>query len=837
MGKPLRVLMVEDSEDDVRSVVQALRKGGYEPTVERVADAGGLRKALREAWDVVLCAYRTQKFNGLAAVAMLKEAAADTPLIIVAGAIGEEAAAECLRAGAHDFVRKGNLSRLVHILGRDLEEADSRSRRTRAEQALRESEKRFKNLYQESPIPTFTWQEHGEDFILVDFNRAALRLSGGNVAGRLGSSAREMYADDPQILEDMNLCRREQSVLSRDLVSRHFAPGRILSVHYAPIPPDMVIVHAEDQTERKRAEEEIRAGRSQLSNALKIAHLGHWEYDVARDLFTFNDQFYKIFRATAEQAGGYTMRSAEYVRRFVHPDDRDVVREETRKAIETMDPRFSRQIEHRILYADGEEGHIAVRFFIVKDGLGRTVKTYGVNQDITERIRAEKELRASEERYRSLFDRSKDAILLTEPDGSILDANPAACAMFGRSLEEMKKTGRRGLADTTDPRLRAALNERLRKGSELAEITMLRADGTKFPVEITSAIFVDRDCRQKTSMIIRDITERKRAEEVILKEKLFSNAVLDSLPDVFYILDEHGGFVRWNKNQEKVTGYSGEELLRRPAMDVVAEEDREAVARAIQTALAGEYASLEALLLTKSGRKIPYFLSGKGAVIGEKTYLLGMGIDITERKRTEESLRATLESLRKAVGVTIQVLVSAVETRDPYTAGHQLRVADLARAIATEMGLSREDIEGIRLAGSVHDVGKLSTPAEILSKPTRLTDAEYALVKEHARMGYEMLKDFESSWPLAEVVYQHHERLDGSGYPRKLKGEEILLEARILNVADVVEAMASHRPYRPGLGIDKALEEIENNRGTLYDEAVVAACLKLFREGGFRFRP
>jgi PAS domain S-box-containing protein len=220
----------------------------------------------------------------------------------------------------------------------------------------------------------------------------------------------------------------------------------------------------------------------------------------------------------------------------------------------------------------------------------------------------------------------------------------------------------------------------------------------------------------------------------------------------------------------------------------------------------------------------------KGKPIGFR----GISRDITERKRTEEQLQQTLESLRKAVGTTIQVMASAVEARDPYTAGHQIRSADLARAIASEMGISQDKIGGIRMAGSIHDIGKLSIPAEILSKPTKLSEIEFSLIKEHARKGYEMLKDVESPWPLAEIVYQHHERMDGSGYPRNLKGDDILMEARILSVADVVEAMASHRPYRAGLGIDAALNEIEKNRGIFYDVAVADACLRLFRDKGFK---
>jgi HD-GYP domain-containing protein (c-di-GMP phosphodiesterase class II) len=150
------------------------------------------------------------------------------------------------------------------------------------------------------------------------------------------------------------------------------------------------------------------------------------------------------------------------------------------------------------------------------------------------------------------------------------------------------------------------------------------------------------------------------------------------------------------------------------------------------------------------------------------------------------------------------------------------------------MELPREKIEAIRMAGSIHDIGKLSIPAEILSKPTKLTNLEFSLIKEHSRQGYEMLKDVESPWPLAEIVYQHHERMDGTGYPRNLKGEDILLEARIMAVADVVESMASHRPYRPAIGVKAALEEIEKNKGILYDNAVADACLRLFRDKGFQ---
>lgn len=197
-----------------------------------------------------------------------------------------------------------------------------------------------------------------------------------------------------------------------------------------------------------------------------------------------------------------------------------------------------------------------------------------------------------------------------------------------------------------------------------------------------------------------------------------------------------------------------------------------------------------------------------------------------ELKESEKKLRASLLD-------SITALAATVEMRDAYTAGHQRRVAQLAIAIAKELQLPAEQVEGIHLASVVHDIGKIHVPAEILGKPLRLSELEFAYIKEHPQSGYEILKSIDFPWPIAQIVLQHHERLDGSGYPHGLKSDQILLDAKIIAVADVVEAMMSHRPYRPALGIDAALEEITRNRGVLYDPAVVDVCLKLFRERGY----
>ncbi len=209
--------------------------------------------------------------------------------------------------------------------------------------------------------------------------------------------------------------------------------------------------------------------------------------------------------------------------------------------------------------------------------------------------------------------------------------------------------------------------------------------------------------------------------------------------------------------------------------------------------------------------------------------------EIIERMQAEENLQSSFDKLSRVLEEVVNALASSVEKRDPYTYGHQQMVTQLACLIAAEMGLPENQIEGIRIAGSVHDIGKITVPAEILSKPGRLTEVEFMLIKEHPKAGYDILKGIEFPWKVADFVLQHHERIDGSGYPQHLKGDNILLEARIIGVADVVEAMSNHRPYRPAWGLNKALDEIKKNRGILYDPDVVDVCLNIFGSKKFEF--
>ena len=226
------------------------------------------------------------------------------------------------------------------------------------------------------------------------------------------------------------------------------------------------------------------------------------------------------------------------------------------------------------------------------------------------------------------------------------------------------------------------------------------------------------------------------------------------------------------------------------------------------------------------------FLKEERKLISIITERLGK---IIERKKGEAELQKSYQTIQKIMEGTINIIGNIVEVKDPYTAGHQQRVSQLAVHIAQELNLPQNKIEGIRVASLVHDIGKISVPAEILNKPTKLSEIEFNLIKDHSQIGHNILKSIEFPWPIEKIVLQHHERLDGSGYPQGLKGDRILLEAKIMGVADVVEAMSSHRPYRPALGIDAALEEISKNKGILYDPEVVDICIKLVREKGFKF--
>ena len=348
---------------------------------------------------------------------------------------------------------------------------------------------------------------------------------------------------------------------------------------------------------------------------------------------------------------------------------------------------------------------------------------------------------------------------------------------------------------------------------------------------------IDREMVESVSGAFVEALMLKRSEEAQRRAEENFRRSLDDSPLGVRIVTAEGDTLYANKAILDLYGFDSlEELNKTPLKDRYTPQSYGAYkSRKIQRQKGDFLAEYEISIVRKNGEARVLQVFRKEVLWNGGKQFQVLYRDITERKRAEERLHETLQRLHQAVTSTIQVLGMTVEARDPYTAGHQQKTTLLAEAIAGEMGLPPEKIEGLHMAGEVHDIGKISIPSEILSKPTGLTTSEFNLVKTHPKRGYEILKNVEFPWPLAEIVYQHHERMDGSGYPRGLKGEDILMEARILAVADTVEAMASDRPYRPAPGIEAALAEVEKNKGVSYDADAVATCLMLFRKKGFRF--
>jgi PAS domain S-box-containing protein/putative nucleotidyltransferase with HDIG domain len=350
--------------------------------------------------------------------------------------------------------------------------------------------------------------------------------------------------------------------------------------------------------------------------------------------------------------------------------------------------------------------------------------------------------------------------------------------------------------------------------------------------ELRARVKVGQRMLEMQSDLLSEISEHKRTEKRLRESEDKYKTLINTSPDSIALFDHNGRFLtvnptmakRFDLSQEELEGKMLSEIMPASIADKHIEKSREALSK-------------KELVYFESERQGSYFQNYYIPVStsdSQRTYQV-ISRDITEVKQAHNALELTLDRLNQAVQGTFRALSLTLEQRDAFTAGHQERVARLACTIAREMGMDDERVQGLYFAGMVHDIGKISVPAGILTKPTRLSEIEFALIKEHSQAGYNILKDIEFPWPIADVVLQHHERLNGSGYPQGLSGQEILPKARILAVADVVEAMSSHRPYRPGLGIDAALGEIEKNKGILYDPEAVDVCLSLFKEQGYTF--
>ena len=449
----------------------------------------------------------------------------------------------------------------------------------------------------------------------------------------------------------------------------------------------------------------------------------------------------------------------------------------------------------------------------------------------------------SEERYRLLFEGFRDSLMLLAPPGwQCLEANKASLQLFGAdNLDVLKGLSLWDLSPDLQPdgssssqACQTKLEIALREGHHQFEWLFRRLHGDNFPAEV-ELLRLDVNASIMLLAAVRDITERQQSSQNLFDSEERYRGLFESAKDGILILDgESGHITQANPFISEILGMTMNAMLGKSLWEIGLFRDRDQVEIILEELREIGYVRRDDLHLpSKNGNEHEVVFISNRYRAGQHLVIQCNIRDITDRKTAERLAIKYQSETMQSLHQIVAALVALNETRDPYTAGHELRVSELAFAIAVELNLSAHQCEGIRITGLVHDIGKFTIPAEILTKPNRISPQELALLQTHAQAGYEALRQIQFPWPVAEAVWQHHERLDGSGYPQGLKGDQISLEARILAVADTVEAMASNRPYRVSPGIEMGLATVESGMGSLFDARVVVACLRLFREKNY----
>lgn len=455
----------------------------------------------------------------------------------------------------------------------------------------------------------------------------------------------------------------------------------------------------------------------------------------------------------------------------------------------------------------------------------------------------EKELSGDDGCVGLMLGMMKDAFFASEigigetVPGKFIRVNEAACELLGYSREELlDKTPLEIMDKHYFQDLMSDMEGNPSKEIPSSRSFLVRKNGSPVPVEITAKLYMNKGNRYLFSFA-RDISTQEKVGRLLVESEQKYKRLVNNLFEVIYSLKPDGTISFISDGVREIFGFSPSEMMGRNFALFIVPQD-----------IGKLTASFRARLINDSAKEqfqdIRVY-SKKGDIryihISSKTYMengrmagvIGAITDITENRNMQRALDDSYSKLEKSMQDTITAVSRLIEIRDPYTAGHQKRVFELSLAIAEKLGLSVEQKKGLNIASLVHDIGKVSVPSEILSKPGQLSRTEFSIIQGHPETGYSILKDIDFSWPVADIIRQHHERLDGSGYPASLKGDHILPEARIIAVADTVEAMSSHRPYRPALGIAQAMEVIQGGRGSLFDPSVVDVCVSLFSDGIF----
>ena len=710
------------------------------------------------------------------------------------------------------------------------------SRRVRAERELRESEEKFSAAFQ--ACPDLMDISRLGDGTLLEVNEGFTQLLGHKRGEAIGKTVSQLsiWADPADRaafvarLEDFGRISGLETTLRRKdgALIRCLASARTIEL----LGEACVLSIFHDISERKRAEEALRGSEAHLRTLIDTLPDLVWLKDTDGVYLSCNRRFESFFGAPERDIIGKT----DYD--FTDADQADSFRQHDKAAMAAAAPTANEEV---LVFA--EDGHREILETIktpVRDSDGRLIGVLGVGRDITERKQAEEALRESEGLLRGLFDNmpSGAGIYEVRGDGSrgsdyiIKDFNAAGLRIEGKTRKQVVGKSLFDLRPAIDEYgLIRALQGVWQTGEPALFPSALYSD-EHFANWYENRIF--RLPSGEVVAIYDDVTERKEAEGRLSESEARYRGYVDNAPYGVFVTDEQGGYVEVNRAAAEQTGYAQSELAQMNITELLAPQSLESGQQEFQHLVLTGASSGNLVLVRKDGTSFPVRLD---AVRLSATRYLGFIVDVSEQQRAAAEIEASAAQAKQALTATVAALGATTELRDPYTAGHQRRVAELAGAIAAGLGWEAARIEMVETAGLLHDVGKIVVPAEILAKPGRLSETEMELVRGHAAASAALIAGIEFGGPVAAIVNQHHERLDGSGYPQGLTGESMLPEARILAVADVVEAMSSHRPYRPELGMEAALAEVREYAGEKYDADVVTVCGRLVEEQGFQFTP
>ena len=589
---------------------------------------------------------------------------------------------------------------------------------------------------------------------------------------------------------------------------------------------------ATDITERLTAEQALLEREEDLLEAQALAHVGSWSYDPAAQKPDWSLEMFRIWGLDPEAGAP----SYDQHRQYVHPDDWKRFDRAVARAVERGEPY---ELELRIRRPDGTERTVITLCRPQTDDAGRVVRLHGTNQDVTERKQALLALQESEAMRDVAETVAGVGSWRWERGTRALRVSPGMHGLFDSEPGDLERGAVPVALARVHPDDREALEramstfDKTGAAPEPTEYRVVHRDGRELVLHTESRL--EHDPLGVPVALVgynQDVTGQRRLEAKLAAAANEWRETFDAMSDSVAVLDGEGNVTRCNAATTAFAKLDFDEIIGRACHDVVHRgllpEDCPR-RRALATGRA------ESNISRQDGRWLRVTFVPQVDDAGRVGGGVHVVSDVTALKQAEEGLLHAVSRQEAITDGVIVALAAVVESRDPYTSGHQERVSRLAAAIAWELGLDELTVRGVEVGGRLHDLGKASIPVEILSKPGRLSQMEFELIKDHCRAGYDILHAIDFPWPVAEIALQHQERLDGSGYPASLRDGQILLEARILAVADVVEAMSSDRPYRPALGMEVALAEIRENAGVKYDAEVSAACLRLVEEQGFTF--